>query len=967
MNEPGAEATICPVVGIGASAGGLEALKEFFGAVPPDSGMAYVIILHLAPDRESSVAGLLNNVTPISVEEAADGTRIEPDHAYVVAPGHDMRLENGLLRLAESRREGRPLVVDTFLDSLAQELGSLAAAVILSGTGTDGSNGIKKIKAGEGVVIVQSPESAGYAGMPRSAIETGVVDMAATAAEIPGKLQHHFLGERFGEERVEEEEYALSKVFAILRHQLGHDFSGHKESTLRRRMQRRMVLNDVEGYDEYIRLLRQNRQEAQALFREFLIGVTHFFRDPETFVVLKEQVFPQMLEEIGEEEALRVWVAGCSTGEEAYSLAITLQEAVDEQQKSIKFKIFATDLDERAVETARRGVYPSSIAADVEEARLKRFFHRDGNFYRVRKAIRESIIFSVQDLLSDPPFSRLDMVCCRNVLIYLKPREQKRLVPLFHYTLNGGGVLVLGSSENVGGNTALFAVVDQAQKVFRKKEVSAQVRGELQFPTGIGRLEREPSGRPETQEGRTGGASPGELAQQLLLEEFAPTALLVEPDGRIIHIQGKTGKYLEAATGPPTSNVVDLAREGLRLELASALRAVRTGNETVVRRGVGVKNRDSQERVDIVLRPLSKPDELAGRVLIVFRDREEPEVGRKGSPAEGEHSEEERQRRVAELEAELQKTRESHQSTVEELETANEELKSTNEELQSANEELQSTNEEHESFQEELQAVNEELRTSNEQLEAKNEELRAVNDDVRNLLNSTEVGSVFLDEELKVRRFTPEATKLIHLIDSDIGRPLAHLGTELEYQGLLEDVRRASEDLETQEKDVRTEEGSWYRMRIVPYRTSDNRIAGAVLTFFNIDEQKRAQAALKKAGAEAQERLTGLREVAEMVDAPLAVLDPEQRVLLGNDAFARLQGRAAAELEGVSFPELLAGEQREKVSETLREGAEGAKPFDIGPVRFEVAGELSLFGTPLRERQAGPGHLLIRSTPEKDV
>jgi two-component system CheB/CheR fusion protein len=442
------------------------------------------------------------------------------------------------------------------------------------------------------------------------------------------------------------------------------------------------------------------------------------------------------------------------------------------------------------------------------------------------------------------------MVCCRDVLIYLKPRAHKRLIPLFHYTLKKGGVLVLGSSETIGNHTVFFSVLDQKRKIFRKKEISAQVRGQLQFPTGLGRLDRQLTDAPDGSGDASGHESTAKLTQQLLLQEFTPTAVLVEPDGRIIHMQGKTGAYLEAVTGPPTSNIVDIARPGLRLELASALRAARTSEYPVVRREIPLRSRESSEKptlVDIHLRPLSRPDALVGRILVVFQEREDQAVEGSGSSSEEHPGKGDRESRIAELERELQKTRENHQSTVEELESANEELMSTNEELQSANEELQSNNEKSESSKEELQALNEELQTANDQLEQKIAELRAVNDNVRNLLDSTEVASVFVDAQLKDRRFTPQASHIIHFIDSDVGRPLAHLATKLEYGGLLEDVKRASEALETQEKDVRTSEGTWYRMRVVPYRISDNRIDGAVLTFINIDEQKRAELRLSDA------------------------------------------------------------------------------------------------------------------------
>ncbi len=971
MNE-NSELREFPVVGIGASAGGLEALKEFFGAVEPGSGMAYVVIMHLAPDRESNIPHLLQSVSSIPVQHAEEDMSLEPENIYVLPPGKDLRLDDGVLRLSDTHREGRPLAVDVFLDSLAQDRGPLAAGIVLSGTGTDGSNGIKKIKAGEGLVLAQSMDSAAHTGMPQSALSTGVVDLAIPPKEMPAKLKQHFEQEQGSKAETEDEgELPLSKIFAILRHKLGHDFSGHKETTLRRRLQRRMSLTETKRIEEYVALLRGNQQEAQALFREFLIGVTHFFRDPDAFGTLKEQVLPEMIRELAEDETLRVWVPGCSTGEEAFSLAIIIREVLEEEQLDLSMQIFGTDLDEQAIETARGGVYPSTIAADVSDTRLSRFFRKEGNFYRVRKDIRDSIVFSVQDLLADPPFSRLHMVCCRNVLIYLKPEAQKKLLPLFHYTLNKGGILALGSSESIGSHTTLFEVIDQKRKIFRRKEVAPSVRGQLQFPTGVGRLERERSTEASQEEAPEAGRSPRShstafMTQQLLLEQFAPTGILVDPDGGIIHVQGKTGKYLEASTGPPTSNVLDLARQGLRLELASALRAARTNEEAVVRKGIWVKTNGKTESVDLHVLPISKPDQLAGRLLVVFTEPAgvESEEGRSFQPV----PEEGREARIAELESELQKTRESHQSVVEELESANEELKSTNEELQSANEELQSTNEEHESSKEELQSLNEELHTTNSELEHKIGELQAANDDIRNFFNSIDVASIFVDNELQVRRFTEEAKRITNLIETDIGRPLAHLVTNLAYGGLIEDTRKVVQSLTAREREVQTTEGTWYKMRIVPYRTTDNRIDGAVLTFLNVDEQKKAQQRLEGARAESRQAWLLVRAVFDMNPQPLAVLDDTQTVVIANDAFAAAVERSRKELEGVAFEELPIPDEQDTLTGELDEAFSGDRDFRAGPIRFSTGSDRGymLTGQIVREAPELPYRLLLKLESPED-
>jgi two-component system CheB/CheR fusion protein len=735
---------------------------------------------------------------------------------------------------------------------------------------------------------------------------------------------------------------------------MGHDFSDHKESTLRRRLERRMSLNKISDVGEYTKLLRENQQEAQALFREFLIGVTHFFRDSDAFATLKEEVLPGLIDSLSDDEVFRAWVPGCSTGEEALSLAIVIREVMEEQKRSFSLQIFATDLDERAIETARRGIYPASIAADVSEERLHRFFHKEGDHYRVRKDIRDIIVFSGQDLLTDPPFSRLHIVCSRNVLIYLKPEAQKKLLPLFHYTLNSDGVLVLGSSESIGSHTNLFQVIDQRNKIFRRRDVPASVRGTVQFPTGDTPLEQESRREPEETSEPRAPESVGRLTEQLMLDRFAPTGVLIEQDGTIVHVQGKTGKYLEAMTGPPTTNILDLARQGMRLELASAVRAARSEEEPVVRSDVWVKTNGDMERVELEVIPLKKPDRLTGRLLVVFR--EQPETS--PQPEEGSVAEQlpegEREARIAELEAELQKTRESHQATVEELESANEELKSTNEELQSANEELQSTNEEHESSKEELQALNEELHTTNTELEHKINELQAVNDDIRNLFNSAEIASVFVDNELKVRRFTEQAKRIINLIDFDVGRPLSHLVTNLAYDDLIEDVKEVPKTLETKEREVETEDGTWYKMRIIPYRTVDNRIDGAILTFFSIHEQKMAQKRIEAARNESKAAWLMVRTVFDMNPQGLAVLDEDRSVVIANDAFAAAVGVGVDELEGKPFSELPAGEEREGLKQELEQAYEKGQDFRAGPVSFSDGGSAGYIVT----------GQVVRGTPE---
>ena len=955
-----------PVVGIGASAGGLDALKRFFGAVKPGAGLAYVVVMHLDPERESRIPSILSRSADIPVIPIESGVTIEEDTGYVLPPGKEVAIEDGRLVLSEKRSETSLLTVDTFFVSLAEEMGPLAAAVLLSGTGTDGSNGAKKIKAAEGLVLVQASDSAEYSGMPRSAMATGVVDLETEPEEMPRKLVNHFFGpgtdRTAGDEREVETE-AIRAVFDLLRSRTGHDFSEYKETTLRRRLNRRLALKEIDSLDSYIALLRENESEVRALFREFLIGVTHFFREPGSFAVLRDRVLPQMIRSLSRQETLRIWVPGCSTGEEAYSLAMIVRETMDDLDKSVPLHIFATDLDERAIEVARTGLYPSTIASDVREERLRRFFVPEGDFFRVGKELQNDIVFSVQNLLGDPPFSRLHVVCCRNVLIYLKPEAQRKLLPLFHYTLNPGGALVLGTAESIGGHTQLFQVVDQKQKVFRRKEVSRAVRGSIEFPTGP--VRREGSGRPSA--GRlvakeTETATAASTTQEFLLEHFAPTAVLVEQDGTIIHIQGRTGRFLEAGTGPATTNVVDLAREGLRLELAAALRAARNGESPAVRRGVTVRSNDDFEAIDLHVITLEAPDPLAGKLVVVFREvprAPEPELS--GESSEDEYRTD-REERIAELERELQKTRQNHQSTVEELESANEELKSTNEELQSANEELQTTNEEHESSKEEFQSLNEELQTTNSELASKIEELQSAHDDIHNLFNSIDVAAIFVDKDLRVRRFTPEAKNIVNLIPSDVGRPLSDLVTKLTYGGLVEDADQVVDTADVKEEEVTTTDGIWYKMRILPYRTTDNQIDGAVLVFLGIDEQKRVQKQAEQAQLESEQAWLLVRSVFDMNPQPLAVVNEARAVIIANSAFGEVAGRRQEELEGALISDLLEAEDEEKLLSELDQAYDERGDFSVDGVRLKGAagGRYALSGQIVRRSAELPYRILLR-------
>ncbi len=969
--EPSTQATgpgAFPIIGLGASAGGLDALKSFFSEVSETSGMAYVIVVHLPSDSSSMMPELLGKIARIPVSTAEDGQVIEPDHAYVIPPNKEIRVFKGRLQLLDRMKKTGGMPIDGFLRSLAQDQGDRAAAIILSGTATDGTLGAREIKANDGLLLAQSEESAGYDGMPRSVINTGLVDVVLPPEEMPERLVQFFRHPASAPDRKKVEEVGdrkqwLDKVFALLHAKTGNDFSSYKANTTLRRIGRRMGLNGVKDHDVYIRFMRENPAEVEALFRDLLIGVTRFFREADSFEALKEKALPSVFDGMNEDAAFRAWIPGCATGEEVYSLAMALRESLDSVPKRIGLQLFGTDIDDFAIDKAREALFPASISADVSPQRLKRFFTKEGDAFRIRKEIRDSVVFSLQNLLKDPPFSRLNLLCCRNLLIYLNADVQKKLLPLFHYTLAPGGILMLGSSESIGGFANLFEVVDKKWKVYRRREVPQALRRQVEFPS---RSSAGASGRKSAPDNRK-APDIAQATQKALLDAFAPTAVLIDADGEVLYIQGRTGKYLETPSGRPSRNLLDLAREGLRIELSSALRSAKSANHRETRRQVAVKTNGGVQNIDFHVCPQSEPKALAGRFLVVFEDVEVPSPDLPAGKGDGSESGP-GSSRIDELEKELQITRKSHQSTVEEQESANEEQKSTNEELQSANEELHSTNEELESSKEELQSLNEELQTVNAELQSKVEELSATQDDLRNLLNGTEIATIFVDNDLRVRRFTPEATAIVNLIPSDTGRPLRHVATNLSYDDMITDLEAVLKKLTPREVELQTTEGAWYNMRIMPYRTTDNRIDGAVLTFTNIDDQKRVQASIEETKRKAEDAWDLVRAVFDMDPDPMAVLDGDGTVVIANTA---LSGRLNIAPDDIRGADLFTAENgmlnAESLAPALKAALEEGKDFSIralemetpeGKERFTVAGRI------IRKDADTPYRILLRLAAE---
>ena len=845
-----------PIVGIGASAGGLEALELFLKHVPAGCGVSFVIVQHLDPTHKGIMVELLQRITPMPVVQARDRLKVAPDRVYVIPPNKDMSILHGVLHLLEpAAPRGLRLPIDFFFRSLADDCQARSIGVILSGMGSDGTLGLRAIKEKAGVVFVQAPASAKFDGMPRSVIDAGLADVLAPAEELPARiieyLKHAPLTATPDSSRESKAQSGLEKVFILLRTQTGHDFSLYKKSTIYRRVERRMGLHQIDKIATYVRFLRENPQETELLFKELLIGVTSFFRDPPAWEQLKDEVIPDLLAAHPNGGVLRAWASGCSTGEEAYSLAMVFKEALERVKPSGNFslQLFATDLDRDAIDRARAGVFPANIAADVSPERLRRFFVQDEHGWRVGKEVRETVIFAPQNVIMDSPFTKLDLLICRNLLIYLDPGMQKKIIPLFHYSLNPGGVLFLGSAETIGAFTELFVPLAGKTRFYRRLDSGLGAKP-VEFPSSF--FPDLPTAATVQPQARMPIPNIQALADQLLLQRFSPAAVLTNDKGDILYISGRTGKYLEPAAGKANWNIFAMAREGLRYELNNAWQKALRQKTTVRLKGVQVGTNGGVQAVDITVQPISEPAALQGMVMIVFTEVATPPetkaAGKKPPRASA------RSDRLAALERELQQAREETQSCREQMQTSQEELKSTNEELQSTNEELQSTNEELTTSKEEMQSLNEELQTVNHELQAKVDELSQANNDMKNLLNSTDIATLFLDEALHVRRFTPQTTGIIKLIPGDAGRPITDIATDLDYPGLATDARQVLRTLAFIEKQVATRDGRWFLMRIMPYRTLENRIDGVVITFSNITAAKRLEAQLRQTQAKTATR-----------------------------------------------------------------------------------------------------------------
>jgi two-component system CheB/CheR fusion protein len=911
------ENSLFPIVGIGASAGGLEAIELFLENVPENSGMAYIVVQHLDPTHKGMLPELLQRVSKMKVFQVKDRMVVRPNCVYVIPPNKTMSIRKGVLHLFQPvQARGQRLPIDFFLQSLADDRKELSVGLILSGMGSDGSLGLRAIKEKNGIVMVQDPESAKFDSMPRNAINSVPMDIVASPNELLRRLTEFLkhIPVLVSDAAIEiKDKSALEKINLLLRTYTGNDFSLYKKNTMYRRIERRMNIHKIDKIASYVLFLNENPKEIEILFKELLIGVTSFFRDAAVWEKLKATVIPAIISKLEPGSILRAWVPGCSTGEEAYSLAIVFKEALEKinPHGGFSLQIFATDLDNEAIDIARKGIFPASISEDVSEERLKRFFLKTSDGYFINTEIREKIVFAQHNVIMHPPFTKIDILSCRNLLIYMEPELQKKMIGLFYYSLSPTGIMILGSSETLGTQSHLFTSLDLKFKIF-KRAVTILTPEVIDFPVNTFSRTKTEVIEKEVPSGPARNIQT--LADQLLLQHYSPAGVLVNEHGDIIYISGRTGKYLEPAVGKANMNIFAMLREGLRSEFPVAFRKAILKKEPVVLHNIRIGANGSYQTLNVHIQWLSKPEPLNGMLMIIFTDLDEIKNTKLQALKEKKTLSNVRQ---LELEKELKYAREKIQDTLEEMQSSQEELKSTNEELQSTNEELQSTNEELMSSKEEMQSLNEELQTLNAELQSKIEDFTNVNSDMKNLLNSTDIATLFLDKKLNIRRFTVQAVKIFKLIKSDIGRPFTDLVSDLIYPDLPADVLNVLKTLVYIKKQIPTKDRRWFSIRIMPYRTLDDRIDGVVITFFNISDLKEVEVKLHE--TEQMNRLL-LNSASDII----IKLATNWKILEVNPAAEKYFGKKQEEIINKNYihmfiPESLRKKTEDKMSKILGE------------------------------------------------
>ena len=928
-----------PIVGIGASAGGLDAFEQFFRGAPSQCGMAFVLVQHLDPGHVSMLTEILQRVTELPVVEVTDQLTVEVDHVYVIPPNRDMTIHDGVLRLSlPEQPRGQRMAIDDFLTSLATDRGRQAIGVILSGTGTDGTVGLQAICAAGGIALVQDPSDAKYDGMPNSAIRSGCAARIALPSEMLRLLAQGTPTVRSPDAPAPTSAPAPTptpapalasthpeSILSILRTSTGHDFSQYKKSTIQRRVDRCMARHGLTDTFAYSKYLKVHPEEIQTLLKELLINVTSFFRDPLAFIVLKDEVLPCLIKDKPAGFIFRAWVVGCASGEEAYSLAILLREFMLDHGLDFRVQLYATDLDDDAIASARTGRYPASIAPDVGPERLKRFFVQEEAGFRVTKEIRDMVIFALQNVIKDPPLIKLDLLCCRNLLIYLEPTLQDRLIPMFHYALKPGGFLFLSPAESIGNHGDLFLPMNRKWKFYTAIHASATSR-RMKATQAVWTPIKMP-GRQEDMTKIVHEPNYADMTRRTLLQYYAPASIVTDAQGAILFVHGDTGKYLRPAPGQATLNVIEMAREGLETELRTAIERASVRGALPIERDAQVKTEGGYQNVRISVRRVPGAAE-ENFLLLSFLDLQpDPVQHKRTRKAIGSVDPD----KVAALERDLTYTRENLKATIDEHQAFNEELRSTNEELQSTNEELQSTNEELETSKEELQSVNEELVTVNNELQSKIEQLAGMQNDMKNLLDNMNIGTIFLDEHLVIRRFTREATKVYRLVASDVGRSLADIKSDLVGDDLLVRARAVLESLIPYEVELTTQEGISYLVHLQPYRTLDNIIEGLVMTFTDITLRVKTELAVDSARKLAQ-------GIVDTVLEPLLVLDADLLVVSASRSFYRY-------------------------FQVLPDGTVGRKIYDLGNGQWNIPALRELLETILPQHQSFEGYVVEHEFP----
>jgi two-component system, chemotaxis family, CheB/CheR fusion protein len=959
-NDAKPSSGLFPIVGIGASAGGLEAFSELLRHLPEKTGMAFVLVQHLDPKHGSVLQEILSRTTKIPVTEVTQGVVVQPNHAYVIPANTNLTLKNGMLQLGSRvLTRGQHMPINDFFRSLAENAGQQAIGVILSGTASDGTEGCRAIKAAGGITFAQDEESAKYDSMPRNAVNAGCIDFILSpkdiARELGGISQHPYVARVVSEVEGSEGMVGsdLNALFGLLRESTGVDFTNYKHTTLQRRIRRRMVVHKVDKLKDYLRFIGKKPEELDELYRDLLIHVTGFFREPEAFVALRKHVYPKLFEGRKPDNPIRVWVAGCSTGEEVYSIAITLLEYMWVHSRNISqaataIQIFATDISDTALDRARTGLYTEAAVSEISADRLKRFFIRLDGGFQVNKSIRDMCIFAKQNLVKDPPFSNLDLVSCRNLLIYLGPVLQRRVIPTLHYSLKPGGYLVLGSAENLGGFADHFGLVDKKDKIYQKRRTAARLT------TYFANSDYLPI--------RADAKQPRELpapftvereVEHLLVNRFVPASIVVNDQLEIVQFHGKTGAYLEPPAGQPSFSLAKMAREGLLIDLRAALNTAKKTNATVRKQGVRIQSETGTREVNLEVVPLRGPTAHERFYVVVFQDEARKSAGLEDKGRTGKTVKVARStaRDTEILKREMNQLREQLRSLIEEHETTTEEFKSAHEEVLSANEELQSTNEELETAKEELQSTNEELTTLNEEMQNRNSELGSANNDLLNLLGHVDIPVVMVSNDLRIRRFTPPAQKLLNLLPGDIGRRLGEIRPNLDVEDLESLAHEAIRRVTPQERQVRTKEGGWQVLHVRPYKTWDNRIEGAVISLQDVDSLKRS--------------LDQTREYADTIvetaREPILVLNSSLQVTAANPAFYRTFDVSREETEKRLIYELGNGQWN---IPGLRELLEEIVPRNCRVDDFEMSHDFPRLGTRdmllnARRVELQPGHPFI--------